>query len=128
MKRYACLVALILFVVFFSISLANMPVNNPVPDADNKATPPDEVSKIINAPVATEQPVDRGQLLYENHCTTCHESSVHHRQTNKARSVKDIRQWVIHWSIHLKLNWGDDDVDVVTEYVNRRFYQFTTEE
>ena len=128
MKHYARFVALILFVVFFSVSLANMPVNNPGSDADNKATSTEKASKIINAPVTTEQVVDRGQLLYENHCTMCHESSIHHRKTNKAHSVRDIRQWVIHWAIHLKLNWGEDDVDVVTEYVNRRFYQFTTEE
>jgi hypothetical protein len=103
-----------------------MPVNNP--GSDNKATSPDQALKIINAPVATEQAIDRGQLMYENHCTTCHEGSVHLRQTNKAHSVKDIRQWIIHWSKYLELNWGENDVDVITDYVNRRFYHFTTEE
>lgn len=120
MKRYVYLSILILVAVFIGVSLANMRTNHP--DSVNNTTSSEKESGTIYAPIA------RGQLLYENHCTTCHESAIHLRQHNKAHSVKDIRQWVIRWSKNLELDWENNDVDVVTDYINRRFYHFTTEE
>jgi cytochrome c5 len=125
MNRYACLSVLILIIVFIGVSLANMQINNPGPD--NNAITSDKESEITHTPVVTERVTDRGQLLYENHCTTCHESGVHLRQSGKVHSVNDIRQWVIRWSNNLELDWKNNDVDVVTDYLNRHFYQFNTE-
>ncbi len=130
MNRYVYLSVLIAIVIFIGVSVANMRVNNP--GSDNNATTSDKESEIIHTPVATEGVTERitgrGQLLYENHCTTCHESGVHLRQSGKVHSVNDIRQWVIRWSNNLELDWKKNDVDVVTNYINRRFYHFNTEE
>ena len=35
---------------------------------------------------------DRGRLLYENHCTTCHTSVAHIRAGRKAPSLDEIRK------------------------------------
>ena len=129
MKRYVYLSILILIVVVIGVSLAGMRANDP--DSVNNTASSEKESGTIYAPVVTEgatgQVTDRGQLLYENHCTTCHESGVHLRQSGKVHSVKDIRQWVIRWSKNIKLDWENNDVDVVTDYISRRFYQFNTE-
>ena len=65
----------------------------------------------------------RGQLLYEDHCQSCHTSIVHVRETHKARTLKDLEKWVRHWSDELKLPWGADEVRDVVDYLNVRYYK-----
>jgi len=67
----------------------------------------------------------RGQLLYENHCGGCHETSVHGRSPRKADSIASIRQWIGKWQTELKLNWTDADINEVARYLNFKYYQFT---
>ncbi len=64
----------------------------------------------------------RGQLLYDNHCTSCHDSRAHIRDNRRAQSLPDVRQWVVRWSNHLALNWGSDERSDVADYVYGRFY------
>ena len=69
---------------------------------------------------------DRGQALYENHCATCHDPQAH--VLGKMRHVTtpaDLRARVAAWSVHSGLNWSAEDIDDVTDYLNRRFYRFT---
>ena len=66
----------------------------------------------------------RGQLLYENHCQTCHTSIVHVRETHRSRSLKDLMYWVTRWSSELKLQWSADEIGDVVDYLNRRYYKF----
>lgn len=68
--------------------------------------------------------VERGQLLYENHCTVCHTSVAHVRSGRKAHSLADIRKQVLRWSKHLDLKWGADEVSDVVDYLNQNYYQF----
>ena len=77
-------------------------------------------------PVATPTPTakSRGQLLYENHCTKCHESQVHIRAKRKSRSISDVQAWVSKWQTHEKLEWGNSEISDVTRYLIDRFYQF----
>ncbi|WP_455222717.1 c-type cytochrome [Kaarinaea lacus] len=67
----------------------------------------------------------RGQLLYENHCGGCHETSVHGRDPRKATSIPEIRHWINTWQKELKLNWSQADIDDVTNYINFKYYHFT---
>lgn len=66
----------------------------------------------------------RGELLYENHCTSCHASIVHIRENRKAKSLAELRDWVGRWSAELKLNWSNEEVEAVAEYLASRFYKF----
>jgi cytochrome c5 len=87
-----------------------------------KAKPP------AATPVITDPPMERDQMLYENHCTACHSSQAYIRQQRKARSLADIRRWVQRWSTELKLDWGATDVELVSQYLNRNFYHFNSDE
>ena len=121
MNRYVYLPVLILIVGFIGVSLASKQSNNLA--SDDNATLPNKASEIIHAPVVT----GRGQLLHENHCTACHNDSVNSRNNSKAHSIDEIRHWVIRWSKHLDLGWEKHDIDVVTDFLNQRYYHFTTE-
>jgi len=66
----------------------------------------------------------RGQLLYENHCTSCHDSVVHVRANRRAKSSADVAYWVQRWSFDTGLGWKADEIDAVTQYLMRRYYKF----
>ncbi|KPJ92692.1 MAG: hypothetical protein AMJ55_09425 [Gammaproteobacteria bacterium SG8_15] len=66
----------------------------------------------------------RGQLLYENHCGGCHETSVHGRDPRKAASISEIRHWINVWQKELKLDWSEAEIDDVTSYINFKYYKF----
>jgi len=66
----------------------------------------------------------RGRLLYEARCTVCHGTSVHLRETRKARSFEGVRAQVERWNAELGGAWSADDIDDVTMYVNNRYYFF----
>ena len=119
MKRKAHLLTIPIFVIFISISLANMHTSEP----EGKiltAKPDQEPSS--NTQIKEE--VNRGELLYENHCKTCHNKNIHSRGSNKVNSIRDIRQWVIRWSRNLNLDWQNSDIDLVTDYLNNEFYRY----
>jgi hypothetical protein len=67
---------------------------------------------------------ERGQLLYENHCTSCHVSTVHIRDQRKAKTPAEVRAWILRWSEELKLNWSNDDLTDVYQHLNNHFYKF----
>ena len=68
----------------------------------------------------------RGQLLYENHCLTCHESQVHIRQKAKAKDFTRIASFVAIWSRELNVGWSNDEILSVTTYLNQRYYKYQT--
>jgi len=68
---------------------------------------------------------DRGQALYENHCMSCHEATVHTRDTRRATSVAELRKWVATWSFHASLDWTSEEIDDVVDFMERRYYHFT---
>ena len=130
MNRSAFVFLLILATLSLNISPAGIPANTPDSESiplplvtDRVVTDPEAADRAVTDSIAT----DRGQLLYENHCTACHNDSVHSRNHGKAHSLAEIRQWVIRWSTHLELNWEMHDVDTVADFLNRRFYHLSTE-
>ena len=69
---------------------------------------------------------DRGEALYENHCSSCHDTQVHAPgEMRHVATLADLRARVAAWSIHSGLNWSGEDISDVTDYLNRRFYRFT---
>ena len=75
-------------------------------------------------PLATSANPERGRLLYENHCRSCHESNVHIRQTQAAKSLKAVRAEVVRWQEALTLQWRSEDVGDVAEYLNATWYHY----
>ncbi len=70
-----------------------------------------------------EVPFDRGQALYEHHCMSCHESWAHTRDGRHVRTISELRARTEAWSLHSHLDWSAEEIDDVTDYLNRAFYQ-----
>ncbi len=68
---------------------------------------------------------DRARALYENHCRSCHESWAHTRDGRAVDSLDGLRMRVASWSLHTGLGWTTEEINAVTRYLDRRFYQFT---
>lgn len=66
----------------------------------------------------------RGSLLYEDHCTGCHESIVHIRSHSKATNPQELRQQVARWARLEDLGWGSDELRDVYVYLNTNYYHF----
>lgn len=66
---------------------------------------------------------ERGRALYENHCRSCHENWAHTRAGRVVNTLAGLRERVASWSVHSGLNWRAEEIDDVTDYLNRRFYQ-----
>lgn len=79
------------------------------------------------ASAAGETPPDlgRGELLYETHCTSCHNTEVHWRDKRLATDWASLRAEVHRWQDNASLGWSDEDVAEVTQYINARYYGYT---
>jgi hypothetical protein len=74
---------------------------------------------------AIKPPVpSRGQLLYENHCMSCHESVVHIRTRQDAKSLPQLRTRVQNWADYMQLRWGKEEVEDVVDHLNSQYYKF----
>jgi hypothetical protein len=69
-----------------------------------------------------EDTPSRGQLLYENHCTGCHESVVYIRNRRQVQSLPALRAEVVRWASYTNLSWGKEEVEEVVHYLNRHYY------
>ena len=76
--------------------------------------------------VSAESP-ERGRLLYENHCTECHESSVHIRERSSVKNIEDLHAYVARWRRVLKLEWRLEEHRDVVAYLKGGFYDFDDE-
>ena len=68
--------------------------------------------------------VTRGHMLYENHCTSCHESTVYIRTKRKATNYKEVGNWVKQRADWLNLGWGIVEKQEVMQYLNERYYKY----
>jgi mono/diheme cytochrome c family protein len=85
------------------------------------------LSTLLLIPVAASAAAERGRLLYENHCTSCHISTLHVREQRKSKTPAEMRAWIVRWSGELKLNWREDELADVYQYLNNRYYKFPVE-
>jgi len=76
------------------------------------------------APDVAAADTERGRLLYELRCGSCHSESVHGRTNRVARSFEDIAAWVARWNTTLALNWGAEELEHVSVYLNATYYRY----
>ena len=65
---------------------------------------------LLALPVSVLAGLERGQLLYENHCTGCHTSTVHIREQRKVKSAAELRAFIQRWSGEIKLTWSSEEL------------------
>ena len=64
----------------------------------------------------------RGRMLYENHCTSCRESTVHVREKHKARTLQDIEVQVRRWAHEQQLGWSEEEIVAVRQFLQLQYY------
>lgn len=68
--------------------------------------------------------LERGRLLYENHCQFCHSRQVHGRADRWPNTREELRGVVDLWQRNDRLRWSDAEIDDVTAYLNATQYRF----
>lgn len=66
----------------------------------------------------------RGQMLYDNHCSACHNTEVHWRDKKVVRDWDDLLLQVRIWQGNGKLSWNETDVQDVAQHLNSLYYRF----
>jgi cytochrome c2 len=84
---------------------------------------------LLSTPAAAD--VRHGQELHTNNCVTCHTSMVggdgsglYTRADRRVTSQNQLVTQVNRCESTLGLNWFEEDVMAVVEYLNRNYYKF----
>ncbi|MGH1360410.1 MAG: hypothetical protein ACRBC3_16760 [Burkholderiaceae bacterium] len=77
----------------------------------------------LSAEVTGADP-QRGRMLYETQCTQCHNSVLHLRDPRLAQTFDEVRIQVRRWSKAAGVEWGQEEVEDVTDYLNAVFYRY----
>lgn len=75
------------------------------------------------AGAAQAQNVDRGRLLYETHCATCHTERLHHREHSTIRSYGALRAEVGKRAAMTNRQFSPDELEDVIEFLDRSHYR-----
>ena len=75
--------------------------------------------------VLQAQQEDRGELLYGNHCISCHNNDLHTRSDRVVHNLEQLRHQVRRWAESQKLSWDNSEVEAVTEFLDADQYHFT---
>ncbi len=92
---------------------------------DVQIAPPGDATRKQAVPPAMHpnMRVNRGELLYENHCQGCHQSTVHIRSQRRADSLESLQAWVRRWAEDRELGWDEEAIRAVVDYLNQRYYR-----
>jgi mono/diheme cytochrome c family protein len=69
------------------------------------------------------QDLQRGRLLYETHCATCHTEKLHGRDRTVVKSMADLRDQVARWAKQTKRSFTLDELEDVALYLNQSHYR-----
>ena len=75
---------------------------------------------------ALAQDAQRGRLLYETHCLSCHYERIHKRDPAKSlvKSIAQLRAEVADRAQMTRQRFTIEDLDDIAEYLNRSHYRF----
>lgn len=82
------------------------------------------VCLLLSIDAGCAESLERGRMLYDNHCGRCHESTVHIREDRRARTLGEVAYQITRWQDVLSLDWNRDDIDEVLQYLNSRYYKY----
>jgi len=72
---------------------------------------------------APSQDLERGRLLYQTHCATCHSERLHHRDKSKIKSLADLRDEVARWAPQTRHRFTLDEIEDVVQFLNASHYR-----
>jgi len=68
--------------------------------------------------------IEHGKILYEQHCTGCHDTRVHTRPDRRISSLEALKKQVKRCELNQSLNWPQQDIGDVVAYLDATFYKF----
>lgn len=85
------------------------------------------LSVLVARPAVAEN-FQRGQELFEHHCHGCHGDLRMASKEGKVKTLSELRDRIISWSIHSGSDWSDSEVDDVLYYMNKSFYHINSKQ
>lgn len=84
------------------------------------------LTSCFTAHVAAASRLERGELLYNNHCLACHTEQMHWRERRLVTDLDTLAAQVRRWQGVSRARWNEEDIEAVVRYLNRTVYQFPT--
>ena len=79
---------------------------------------------LLCAAAAQAQDTERGRLLYETHCATCHSERLHDREQSLIRSYGDLRGEVYRRSTLVpNRRFSAEELEDIIEFLDRSHYR-----
>ena len=85
---------------------------------------------VVPSAVLAAPDVERGKALHDANCTACHSSMfggdatrIYTRPDRRVKSREGLTRQVQRCNHSLGLQWFDDDVEAVAEYLNQTYYK-----
>lgn len=75
-----------------------------------------------SARVAGADP-QRGQVLYETHCGTCHYPKLHTREKSVIKSYAALKEDVVKWAAQTPRRFTSEELDDIAEYLSQSHYR-----
>jgi cytochrome c553 len=66
--------------------------------------------------------IGHGKALQQESCMGCHDDGMYTRENRKVTSLDGLKKQVMRCEQSLGLQWFDEDVAAVTEYLNATYY------
>jgi len=81
----------------------------------------------LTSGTATSADLERGKALHDTHCRMCHDSVAYKRDKRVAATYEGVRAQVVRWQTNTSLHWSDEDIDNVTAYLAKTYYNIPAE-
>jgi mono/diheme cytochrome c family protein len=78
---------------------------------------------LLAAAAVHAQGIDRGRLLYETHCGSCHTERLLDREKSLIRSYADLRAEVGRRAAQTGRQFSPDELDDIIEFLDRSHYR-----
>ena len=65
-----------------------------------------------------------GKQVYHKNCNGCHGTEVFTRPDRRVKNLAELSSRVRQCSYATEVKWFDDEVNAVTDYLNKSFYKF----
>ncbi len=82
------------------------------------------ICMVTSAANADDTDVTKGQELHDKHCLACHQPKLYTRPERRVTSREKLSSQVHFCEQQLQLQWFDEEVEGVAEYLNKEYYHF----
>lgn len=80
---------------------------------------------LISLPfMANAQDYKNGEQLHAEQCVKCHDDSVYTRANRRVKTLQKLNAQVHFCKNNIGIQWFDDEVNDVVEFLNKKYYHF----